>query len=394
MPESQAICAWDGFLTYFKLDVLLLSFARHLLRVGIRPGSIVPFALEKGLWVVVTITGNLKVGCAFVPLDPVDPKARLRETLNSTEASAIVTSSTFEQQFSSFGKQIVLVPPPTGALQENKNGFHARLPAVQSSDPVFVLFTSGSTGRPKGIVHEHRAICTHAMAHGEAMGYHSARVLQFTAFTFDVAFIDIFTTLTFGGCVCIPSEEDRMTNITHVMRSMQVNYALLTPSFASLIQPQEVPCLKTFALAGECLTQDIIQRWGDKVRIINAYGPAEVGIFMVVDVDPARTRAETIGYPLRNSSCWLVDPKDHNHLVPIGAVGELLVASSSLAQGYLKDEAKTNSSFIPKPSWAVAMGATSSRFYKTGDLCRHNIKLFDGSYDFVCRKNTQVKFYG
>ena len=81
---------------------------------------------------------------------------------------------------------------------------------------------------------------------------------------------------------------------------------------------------------------------------------------MVMDVDPARTRAETIGYPLRNSSCWLVDPKDHNHLVPIGAVGESLVASSSLARGYLKDEAKTNSSFIPKPSWAVAMGVTSS----------------------------------
>lgn len=149
MPESQAICAWDGSLAYSKLDALSLSFAQHLLGIGIRPGSIVPFALEKGLWAAVTLPGNLKAGCAFVPLDPADPKARLRETLNSTEASAIVTSSTFEQQFSSFGKQIVLVPPPTGALQGNKNGFHARLPTVQSSDPVFVLFTSGSTGRPK-----------------------------------------------------------------------------------------------------------------------------------------------------------------------------------------------------------------------------------------------------
>ena len=27
-------------------------------------------------------------------------------------------------------------------------------------------------------------------------------------------------------------------------------------------------------------------------------------------------------------------------------------------------------------------------------MCRHNIELFDGSYDFVCRKDTQVKFHG
>lgn len=244
------------------------------------------------------------------------------------------------------------------------------------------------------MIHEHRGICSHAVAHGAAMGYAGARVLQFSAYTFDVAFIDIFTTLIFGGCVCIPSEEDRVSNVAHVINNMRVDYALLTPSFASLLEPREVPGLRVLALAGECLTQRTIDRWADRVRLINAYGPAEVGICIVQDIDPHKTRAETVGYPLYNSSCWLVHPQKHDQLVPIGAVGELLVAGPSLARGYLKNEVVTRSSFIVNPGWAATMGLGGRVFYKTGDLLRYNIKNFDGSYDFIGRKDTQLKLRG
>ena len=244
------------------------------------------------------------------------------------------------------------------------------------------------------MIHEHRGICSHALAHGAAMGYAGARVLQFSAYTFDVAFIDIFTTLLFGGCVCIPSEEGRVNNVADVINNMRIDYALLTPSFASLLEPREVPGLRVLALAGECLTQSLIDRWADRVRMINGYGPAEVGICIVEDIDLNKTRAETVGYPLRNSSCWLVHPQKHDQLVPIGAVGELLVAGPSLARGYINNEAVTRSSFIVNPDWAAPMGLEGRVFYKTGDLLRYNIKSFDGSYDFIGRKDTQLKLRG
>lgn len=89
---------------------------------------------------------------------------------------------------------------------------------VRPSDPMFVLFTSGSTGQPKGIILEHSAICTHALVHGSTMRYHGARVLQLATHTFDVAIMDLFTTLLFGGCVCIPSEEDRKSHIVGMIK--------------------------------------------------------------------------------------------------------------------------------------------------------------------------------
>ena len=84
---------------------------------------------------------------------------------------------------------------------------------------------------------------------------------------------------------------------------------------------------------------------------MNAYGPAEVGICFLMTI-VGKTRPGTIGYSLLNCFCWLVDSDDQDRLAPIGAVGELLVASSSLARVYLNNEAKKKSSFIAGLAWA------------------------------------------
>ena len=100
---------------------------------------------------------------------------------------------------------------------------------------------------------------------------------------------------------------------------MQVDFAILTPSFAGLIEPSEVPTLKTLAVGGEALPQNRIERWADKVSLLQIYGPAEEGIWTMTRMQTGITCPETVGFALRNSSCWLVDPEDPHRLVPIGA---------------------------------------------------------------------------
>ena len=353
----------------------------------------VPFAYEKSLWTVIATLAILKAGAAFVRLDPLHPTARLKEILSSIHTSVIVTSSSLASTFVGLVKHVVIISAGTIFTHQHdqNNGF--RHADTSPTDPIFVLFTSGSTGKPKAMIHEHGAICTHAITHGKAMGYHGARVLQFAAHTFDVAIIDIFTTLIFGGAICIPSEEDRRNDIVGAINNMGADYAILTPSFAGLIDPSEVPTLRTLAIGGEPLPQDHIERWAEKVSLIQIYGPAEVGICLIMPMH-SRTHPETVGYTLRNSSCWLVDPDDPNRLVPIGAVGELAVAGPSLARGYLNNEAKTRLSFRENLSWAQELGLKCQRFYLTGDLLRMSTSSFDGCYDFVGRKDNQIKLRG
>ena len=393
VPDAEAVCAWDGTLTYQELDSFSTSVAQNLVSIGVCTGTFVPFAFEKSCWTVVAMIATLKAGGAFVPLDPEHPLSRIKEICDDVGAKIILTSNSYGYKFRDLVEQIIVVCPETVTVFQEQSIDGFQFPSVQPYDPALVLFTSGSAGRPKGIIQEHRAICTHTLAHGEELGYHNARVLQFSAYTWDVAVIDIFTTLTFKGCVCIPSEEDRKFDVTRVIRSMNVELAFLTPSFASLIDPESVPTLQTLVLGGETLRQDIMKRWDGKVALFNVFGPAEVGACMINKVNPKWSRAETVGLP-SNSSCWLVDPVDHNKLVPIGAIGELIVAGPSMAREYLNDPTKTSSNFIIQPSWADVTDSKYQRYYKTGDLLKYNLDSMDGSFDFVGRRDSQVKRHG
>lgn len=151
--------------------------------------------------------------------------------------------------------------------------------------------------------------------------------------------------------------------------------------------------MRTPAVGGEALPQDRIERWAERVRLIQIYGPVEVGICLTMEME-THTPGAVVGSPLVNSCCWLVDPDDVSHLVPIGAVGELVVAGPSLALGYLNDEARTQLSFIKAPVWASQLHLPFRRFYKTGDSLRYKVDAIDDSFVFVGRKDTQIKLRG
>ncbi|KAI4116833.1 MAG: hypothetical protein LQ345_002803 [Seirophora villosa] len=396
-PEAEAICAWDGAMTYGELDAVTSNVARQLVRAGVCLGDLIPFAFEKSRWTVVAVVAILKAGGAFVPLLPTHPKSRLKEIITSVGAKMVVTSERCRELIAELGVRALEVSARTAYGQPDKGTDDVGFPAVGPEDSVFVLFTSGSTGKPKGVVHAHGPISTHAMSHGEAMGYRNARVIQFAAHVFDLSILDMTTTLIFGGCVCIPSEEDRVNNISEVMNRMKVDLAMLTPSFANLLRPDDLTTLKTLICCGECYKEEIVTRWRGKIRLINTYGPAETQFthLRYVDRDDDTTRPSlTIGPLLPTAICVLVNPDNHDQLVPIGAVGELLVAGTSLARGYLDDELKTRAAFISNPAWSAEMGFQDMVFYKTGDLLRYNVGSFDGQYDWVGRKDTQIKVRG
>ena len=391
IPDVQAVCGWDGTMSYAELDRLSNIAAAELFTDGVKSGTFVPFAYEKSIYAVIAMLGVLKAGGALVPLNLDDPAARLSEILRSVKADVVVTTDDLAPRFKALATRVVIISQ--GKLSVTTSKSTALICKGRPSDVMLVLFTSGSTGRPKGMVHTHASMATHALAHGTAMSYHKARVLQFAAYTFDVAIFDVFTTLIFGGCVCIPSESDRKSNIISVINEMRVDYAILTPSFAGLMDPAEVPTLKTLAVGGEALPQNRIERWAERVRLIQIYGPAEVGICLTMEMD-SHTPGAVVGSPLPNSSCWLVEPDDISRLVPIGAIGELVVAGPSLALGYLNDEARTQLSFVGAPEWASHLDLPFDRFYKTGDLLRYNVDAFDGSFIFVGRKDAQIKLRG
>lgn len=398
-PNKTAIQSWDGSLSYLQVDRYSTLLASLLRQRGVKADDFLPICFEKSRWTVVAVLAVMKAGGTMVMMDPALPIARLQNMAEQVHARTMIVSRSqydFSTNILPHGNHIVLEEDtfaPFRGLQSLPT-----LPAVSPSSLMYIIFTSGSTGTPKGVQISHRSYSSSAFPRAKAVGYNEgSRVLDFASYAFDVSIDSMILTLANGGCLCIPSDEERLNDINAAMRRMGVNYAGLTPSVARILDLEVIASLEGLGLGGEAASTSDVAFWGQYTRIIIGYGPCECTIGCTVNSNAAKNSDFiTIG-PGNGAAIWVVDPDDHEVLLPVGAVGELLVEGPIVGQGYLNDPEKTAVAFIQDPSWLVAGHAQyrgrHGRLYKTGDLGKY---APDGSGEiiFVGRKDTQVKLRG
>jgi amino acid adenylation domain-containing protein len=397
-PDDPAVCAWDGKFSYRELDALSSTLALHLQGLGAGPGLVIPLYLEKSRWVPVAMLGVIKAGSAFVLLEPAHPVERLQQICLSIKAEVIVASTKYISVSATLGAHKVVTLSNDETEWRANNAGDQRSLATSSSprNTLYIVFTSGSTGQPKGVVVEHRSFYLNAMGYIPAVKLNrDSRVFQFSGFAFDLIILEVLSTLMAGGCICIPSEQDRSSRIAQVLSDMKVNWMFLTPSVArTMFTPRDVPTLRTLVLGGEAMREEDIITWSRTEQLMNAYGPAECSVITTVHTSvTAQSGAHNIGRPWC-SAIWITHPKNSDQLLPVGAVGEILIEGPILAQGYLNDSTRTDASFIPAPHWLHLFRNTSepqSRLYRTGDMGQYQA---DGSIVFLGRRDGQVKLRG
>jgi non-ribosomal peptide synthetase component F len=269
-PDAAAVCSWDGTITYQELDVMSSILAAYLIRLGVGPEMFVPLCFEKLKWTTVAILGILKAGGAFVLLDLSYPLNHLQDICQRLQARIVVASTTATDFAALLADQVITVSTDTPLWQDINAPQISSLvsnPSVTPGNAAYVVFTSGSTGMPKGVVIEHRAFCSNAMSQSTSLCLTSnSRVLQFASYAFDASILDNLTTLIVGGCICVPSDADRLNHLAKAMNQLEVNWACLTPSVMRILRPEEVPTLKTLVLGGEAATESGIAAWSSRVR--------------------------------------------------------------------------------------------------------------------------------
>jgi non-ribosomal peptide synthetase component F len=147
-PKSQAICSWDGNLTYGELEGLSSRLASYLVTQGVGPEVIVPLCFEKSQWAIVGLLAVIKAGGVFLLLDPAQPIARLESLIKQTGASfALSSSACFDTC-----KGLVERPFVVDAASLLKLKWTSPQSSVKLSNAAYVIFTSGSTGTPKAVI--------------------------------------------------------------------------------------------------------------------------------------------------------------------------------------------------------------------------------------------------
>ncbi|KAI1462852.1 non-ribosomal peptide synthetase module [Annulohypoxylon moriforme] len=385
-PKAIAVCSQTQSLTYSDVDIRSSSLAAQLIECGVQSGTFVAVCFEKSIWTVVAILAVFKAGGVYVPIDPDHPRDRIEEMVRMAGIEIAVTSDPGAEVLD--GLDLKIVKP-----SEEETSSETLSPFPLASKAVSSRIAYLHTGKPKGILMPHSAICTSIKHHGEAFGANPKwRTLQFCSHTFDLSIAEFFMTLAFGGCICMPSDHDRLNNLAGAIRALKVNTLLCVPTIANLLYPQDVPSLKTMVLAGEPLTKKTITRWADHVNLTAGYGPSETTPY-----SSGNLRISTEAHPANigrsiGANMWIVDRGDPNKLCAIGCVGEIAISGPLIGGGYFNDRAATEAAFVPAPEWLkVDKTFPHTQLYRTGDLARNNP---DGTFHIIGRKDTQVKLRG
>ncbi|OBT64153.1 Nonribosomal Peptide Synthase (NRPS) [Pseudogymnoascus sp. 23342-1-I1] len=403
-PLAPAISAWDGDLTYGQLLELSTNLSYELVKIGVGHGSIVPLCFEKSMWMPVAALAVIQTGAAAVALDPASqPEERIRTITKHVKATVILSSVENSGLAHRLGiNEVVIVgrdqlsdqttsqtDKTPGPVPERYLG----LPSVDPSQLLCVIFTSGSTGAPKGVKLLHKNYSSAIAYQRDALGYvKGARVLDFSSYAFDVVWANLLNTLTAGGCLCIPSSDERQNNLSECFVKYNVTMVDLPPSLAR--HTAGLSSLSTLVLGGEAVLPTDAYLAGDKTRVVNAYGPAEcTPSAAILDL----SAASEVGLGRGVGVCtWVVEPDNPDILASIGAVGELWLEGPTVGDGYLDDPVKTAAAFVQDPAWLLrgvpgGRPGRRGRVYRTGDLVRYRD---DGSLLFIGRKDTQVKIRG
>ncbi len=336
-----------------------LSYAELARRSGELAAQLQPFSPARvgvlarpSVEALVAMLAAMRVGAAYVPLDPEWPDARIQSVIDAARLDALL--STVPERFPGFMSQ-----------------------GAGGGGLAWTMFTSGSTGTPKGVEVSHEAACRWLdWNQGMVSARPGDRLLWTASIGFGGSIRQCWGPLSSGGTT-LPAPDHLRRDPEALLGYLDAALVTVWNTVPSLwvrvmdamertgIRPR---ALRVVVVGGEVMTSAHASRWLRLVgpagpRVVNAYGSTETVV---------------------NASWFVVRRPPDTPLVPIGRaragvtvdidgaeLGEIVVRGA-VAEGYLD-------------------GARFEGVFRTGDLGR---RLPSGEIVYVGRRDSQVKVHG
>ncbi|WP_459965279.1 amino acid adenylation domain-containing protein, partial [Mycobacterium avium] len=380
VPETVALVCDDLSVTYRQLDEASNRLAHRLAAAGAGPGQTVALLFSRSAEAVAAILAVLKTGAAYLPIDPSAPQTRVEFMLGDAEPIAAVTTAELAQRLA--GRPVTVVDVDDPGIETLPD---TALPLPDPDGIAYLIYTSGTTGAPKGVAVTHHNV-TQLLGSLDA-GLPSPGVWsQCHSLAFDVSVWEIFGALLRGGRVVVmPEAVTRSPHDLHdALIARHVTVLTQTPSAVAMLSPQGLESV-SLVLAGEACPPEVVDQWAPGRVMVNGYGPTETSMCVSISAPlTAGSGIPPIGSPVDGAALFVLD--ESLRPVPPGVVGELYVAGSGVAAGYLGRPSLTAARFVACP-----FGAPGARMYRTGDLVRWRA---DGQLDYLGRADEQVKVRG
>ncbi len=387
-PNALAVLDSQQGLTYAELDRLANQMAYALQAQGVGPGDRVGIWLHKSVYGVVAMQAILRLGAAYVPLDPLNPIARVTSILEDCQIKLMVTTRMRAQQLSSSDQEVtfLFVSDTEDWCNYPEHPIEVSF-ATDEHRLAYILYTSGSTGKPKGVCISHRnALAFVEWTVTELNLSAEDRLANHAPFHFDLSVFDLYAAFMSGASVYLITEDmsyapERLVEFiaTHQITTWySVPSVLVMMIEAGGLLNLENVSLRNLIFAGEPFSikhlRQIFEHWSPAVRFFNFYGPTETNVCTYYEVKDLPANQHTpvpIGQACSGDKVWAC--KEDGQEVAPGEEGILMVSGPTVMLGYWGGELQGD-----KP-------------YFTGDRVK---RLGDGNYVYLGRNDYMVKVRG
>ena len=385
-PQAIAVEFADRSLSYQDLAIQSNQLAHLLTQHKVGAGDHVALLMERCSGHFVALLAILRVGAAYVPIDPHYPSARVRYLLEDATPKKTITQRALQERFNLKDSQTLCLDQ----LDFEQFEPEPLINLVSKDSLAYIIYTSGSTGQPKGVkIHHHAFLNVLLHTTEELQIKPRQRWLAVASFSFDAAGLDCFVPLINGATIVLTNHaQQRDGHLLAQCLTQNIDYMQATPSTWQLLLNSHWPGnSKLTALSGgETLHSPLAKKLSPKVqRLFNFYGPTETTVNTATyQVKEISSDSVPIGKPIANNQLFVLDPQLQPSL--FGDVGELYVAGAGVGQGYLDRQPLSAEHFIE-----LYLDGAQRRVYKTGDLVRFNPA---GDLEFKGRLDDQIKVRG
>ncbi|KAK1954556.1 acetyl-CoA synthetase-like protein [Colletotrichum sublineola] len=385
-PSALAIVQGGHEISYTELEVLTGQVAQVLADI-IAPQEVVAVHADGSMNWIIAIYGILRAGGVYCPLDKTYPQHYRDSLFAASTARIFLATNADSVSWRPATAKTVLdvadVLESRGAAAQYLSAAPTSYPSrekPQCQDIAYLCFTSGSTGKPKGVMCTHQGLV--AFESDFEVRLRSSvgtRIAQVMSVAFDGAIHEIFSALSYSATLVL-REEGEEARFSHLKT---VDSAILTPSLASVLNPDDFPRLKTVYLVGEIIPRTVCDTWAAKKVVYNMYGPTEATCGATIK----RLRSGesiTIGGPNPSTRIYILDHR--GRLAPPERSGEIYLGGVQVAQGYIGLPELSAERFLPDP-----YHGQGEFMYRTGDRGYWNE---DGDIVMLGRMDRQIKLQG
>ncbi|MEW1551455.1 amino acid adenylation domain-containing protein [Streptomyces tsukubensis] len=392
-PLAVAVRYGDETLTFAELNRRANALAHRLIGAGTVPHGAVGLLLDRTPLLLVSALAALKCGAAYVPLDPRLPDTRIAMIMEDSGARVLVTEEAYASKEPvarqlAAGVRVLSADTPVPGGRST-----APRVAVGEDALMYVMFTSGSTGRPKGVGVTHRNVVE--LVTDRCFDHRNhRRMLVHSAIGFDASTYELWVPLLNGGeLVFAPGSGTDLAELDHAIRSHGVTAAYFTMGLFHIMADEGLDTLKLLDevwtggdVASPAALQRVLDHCPDTV-LVHSYGPTETTFashHQRLGTDCRVLPGVFLGAPLDNTRVYVLDGALRP--VPVGVAGEMYLAGTQVARGYLGRPGLTAERFVADP-----FAGDGGRMYRTGDLVHWTA---GGELRFLGRADGQVKLRG